>query len=415
MLHWRVQRSFEENLSLYAELIVKKGLAIAPGRELLIFSDIYDPRLARLVAKEAYRAGAKNAEVMWTDETVTLLRYQEGSEAAMDYVPQWLYDGITAAHRDGAARLGLYGTDPGLLSGIPPDRVARNSRAQSVGKKELSELITADHFPWCLVGAAAPGWAARVFPGLDAEEAVAKLWDAIFLTSRVLEPDPIGAWSSHCDALDDRVRWLNALHLDALHFSAPGTDLTVGLAEGHAWQGGWSRSKDGTKCSPNIPTEEVFTMPHRARVDGIVSSSKPLSVRGQIVDGIRMEFRDGVAVQATAEVGNETLRRLLESDEGGRRLGEVALVPHSSKVSQAGILFFNSLYDENAASHIAIGAAYSANLPGHDEMTDEERIGKGANDSIIHVDWMIGSGAMNVDGIGLDGSVQPILRNGEWA
>lgn len=409
-----MRRSFEEKLSLYAELIVKKGLAIGPGRELLIFSDLYDPRLARLVAREAYRAGAKNAEVMWTDETLTLLRYEEGSEAAMDCVPQWLYDGITAAHRDGAARLSLYGADPGLLSRIPPGRVAKHSGAQTAGKKELSKLLMADHVPACLVGVASPGWAARVFPGLDTEEAVARLWDAIFLTSRVLEPDPIAAWSAHCDALGARRQWLDALQLDALHFSAPGTDLTVGLAEGHVWRGGWTRAKDGTKLSANIPTEEVYTMPHRARVDGIVSSTKPLSVRGQIVDGIRMEFRDGVAVQATAEVGQETLQRLLESDEGARRLGEVALVPNSSKVAEAGILFFNSLYDENAASHIAIGAAFSVNLPGHDDMPDEDRLAKGANDSIIHVDWMIGSGAMNVDGIGLDRSVRPIMRGGEW-
>jgi aminopeptidase len=409
-----VHRSFEENLALYAELIVKKGLSIRPGQELLVFSDIEDPRLARLVAQEAYRAGARNVEVMWSDPEVTLIRFREGSDEAISSVPQWLYDGITRAHRDGAARLGLYGADPGLLAGIPPDRVATSSRAQSAGKKEMSELITALHFPWCLVGAASPGWAKMVFPGLAEEEAIAKLWDAIFLTSRVFEADPVAAWSAHCDALDQRMNWLNGLELEALHFRSEGTDLRVGLAENCQWEGGWSHSKDGTLCSPNIPTEEVFTMPHRSRVDGVVRSSKPLSVRGQVVDRIEMEFRDGVAVRAGAAQGEETLRRLLDTDEGARRLGEVALVPNTSKVSEAGILFYNSLYDENAASHIAIGACYAGNMRGYGELSEADRLERGANDSLIHVDWMIGSGAMDVDGVRPDGSAIPLMRSGEW-
>jgi aminopeptidase len=410
-----VQRTFDENLALYAQLIVRKGLAIRQGQELLVFSDIADPRLARLVAAEAYKAGAKNVELMWSDPEVTLIRYREGSDEAMSYVPQWLYDGITRAHRDGAARLGLFGSDPGLLSGIPPDRVATNSRAQSAAKKEMSELITAMHFPWCLVGAASPGWAAKVFPGESEEVAVSKLWDAIFLTSRIFEPDPIAAWSAHCDALDSRMHWLNELKLDSLHFRGGGTDLRVGLVDGHIWEGGWSKAKDGTVCAPNIPTEEVFTMPHRARIDGVVRSSKPLSERGQVVDGIEMEFKDGVAVRANAALGAETLERLLASDEGAKRLGEVALVPNSSKVAQAGILFYNSLYDENAASHIAMGACYAGNMSGYEDLSEEERLGRGANDSIIHVDWMIGSAGMDVDGMRADGSAIPLMRSGEWS
>jgi aminopeptidase len=278
----------------------------------------------------------------------------------------------------------------------------------------MSELVTAMHFPWCLVGAASPGWAAKVFPNVSEEEAMRKLWDAIFLTSRIFEPDPIAAWSAHCDTLEERMHWLNGLKLDAVHFRGAGTDLRVGLVEDHVWEGGWSIAKDGTVCSPNIPTEEVFTMPHRDRVDGIVRSSKPLSVRGQVVDGIEMEFKDGVAIKAKAAQANETLQRLLATDEGAKRLGEVALVPNSSKVSEAGILFYNSLYDENAASHIAMGACYSGNMAGYDDLPEQERLARGGNDSIIHVDWMIGSGEIDVDGIGKDGSTIPLMRAGEW-
>lgn len=408
-----MQRTFEENLALYARLVVHEGLALARGQELIVAADIYQAPFVRLVAAEAYRAGAKNVEVLWSDPEVTLTRFREASDEAISYTPNWLYDAITRAHRENAARLGITGVDPGLLAGIDPQRVATNSRAQSHAKKEMSELITSGHFNWCLVGAASPGWAARIFPELPAREAVARLWDAIFFTSRVLEPDPVVAWTEHCRNVKERMGWLNELRLDALHFIGPGTDLRVGLVENHRWVGVQSTCKNGITCSPNIPTEEIFTMPHRLRVDGQVSSTKPLSVRGQVVEGIVMEFRDGQAIKAKAAMGDETLQRLLSSDEGAKRLGEVALVPNSAKVAQTGILFYNSLYDENAASHIAIGASYGENLEGYAEMSESKRLDAGANDSIIHVDWMIGSAKVDVDGVTADGSIA-LMRSGEW-
>jgi aminopeptidase len=410
-----MQRTFEENLVQYARLAVREGVALAAGQELLVFAEIEHAALVRQVVAEAYRAGAKHVEVFWNDPQVVLTRLTLGSDEAIAYTPNWLYDGITRAHRENAARLAIIGSDPGLLADVDPQRVATSSRAQSVAKKELSALVTGNHMNWCVVGAPTAGWAGKVFPNLPAAEAVAKLWNAIFFTARVLEVDPPAAWAEHCRTVTRRKDWLNELSLDAIHFKGPGTDLRVGLVENHRWVGVQSTFKNGLTGSPNIPTEEIFTMPHRLRVEGRVASSKPLSVRGQLVDGIVVEFREGVAVSAKAAKGEETLQRLLASDDGAKRLGEVALVPNSGKVAQTGLLFYNTLYDENAASHIALGAAYAENLDGHAELSGAQRLQAGANDSIIHVDWMIGSGEMDVDGVRADGSTIALMRSGEWA
>jgi aminopeptidase len=407
-------RSFEENLRLYAELTIREGLGLAAGQEVLVFAEIDQAPFVRLVVDEAYSAGAKNVEVVWRDPEVTRIRFLSGTDEAIGYAPSWLYDGIATAHREGAARLGIISNDPQLLADISPERIAASSLAQGKATKPISELVSDMAINWCLVGASSPGWAQRVFPGLPVEEAVARLWDKIFLSSRVLESNPVAAWVAHSEALEARVEWLNGLRLDKLHFKGPGTDLKVGLVEDHLWAGGRGVAKNGIRCSPNIPTEEVFTMPHRLRTAGVVSSTKPLSLRGQLVDGIRVEFQDGVIVKASADQGDSTLQGLLDTDEGARRLGEVALVPHSSKVSQTETLFLNSLFDENAASHIALGASYTENLKGIEDMDEAQRLDHGANDSLIHVDWMIGSAQVDVDGILSDGSVVPLMRSGEW-
>ncbi len=407
-------RSFEENLRLYAKLVVGEGLALNRGQELLVFADIDQAPFVRLVVAESYRAGAKNVEILWSDPQTVLTRYREGSDEAIATTPSWLHDGITRAHRENAARLAISSSDPGLLAGVDPQRVAISSRARSRSTKGTSVLVSGDHINWCLAGAASPGWAAKVFPGLPVDEAVAQLWDAIFLTSRVLEPDPVAAWKAHCQTVARRRDWLNALRLDALYFKGPGTDLRVGLVENHVWVGVQSTMKNGITCSPNIPTEEIFTMPRRSEVNGQVSSSKPLSVRGQLVDGIVIEFREGKVVSAKAAEGDETLQMLLSTDEGSRRLGEVSLVPNSGKVAATGLLFYSSLYDENAASHIALGACYGENLEGYDSLSESERLDAGANDSLIHVDWMIGSAEVDVEGIRNDGSTIALMRSGEW-
>lgn len=410
-----MSRSFQENLQRYAELAVAEGVALAPGQELLVFAEIGSAPLVRLVAAEAYRRGAKNVEVFFSDPELSLARYRDGSDEAIGYAPQWLIDGVATAHRANAARLGILSTDPALLSQVAPDRVAAQSKAQGQARRVISEIIAGFEINWSLIGAASPAWASRVFPNLPADEAEARLWEAIFLTSRVLEDDPVTAWRTHSEHLEARVKLLDEMKLDALHFRGPGTDLRVGLAEGHVWAGGRGRARNGILCSPNIPTEEVFCMPHRERVDGVVSSTMPLSLRGQMIDGIQVEFVNGAAVNVKARQGEEAFAKLVATDDGACRLGEVALVPHSSKVGQSGVLFLNTLYDENAASHIAFGACYGENLAGYDEMSEEERLKHGANDSIVHVDWMIGSGEVDVDGVRPDGSLVPLMRAGEWA
>jgi len=407
-------RSFEENLRLYAELAVREGLGLAEGQEVLVFAEIDQSPFVHLVAEAAYRAGAKNVEVIYRDPELTRVRFAAGSDEAIGYAPTWLYEGVANAHRAGAARLGIISNDPQLLADVPADRIRASSLAQSKASKPISEIVSDMAINWSLVGASSAGWAQRVFPELPQEEAVALLWEKIFLSSRVLEPDPIAAWIAHSESLESKVEWLNELRLDAVHFKGPGTDLRVGLVKNHLWAGGRGVAKNGIRCSPNIPTEEVFTMPHRMRTEGVVSSTKPLSLRGQLLDGIRVEFREGQIVHAEAKSGNETLQGLIDTDAGARRLGEVALVPHSSKVSLTETLFLNSLFDENAASHIALGASYSENLQGIDDMSEDQRLEHGANDSLIHTDWMIGSAEVDVDGIRGDGSVVPLMRAGEW-
>ena len=407
-------RSFDENLALYAKLAIHGGVCLQPGQELILAADVQDKEFARLVVKEVYIAGAKNVFTMFGDEAMSLLRFEHGSDEAMEYAPEWLINGFVQAYSGNAARLAIFSSDPNLLKNVAPDRIAKYSKSQGLASRPLMEFISGFKINWSIVGAPSPAWAKVVFPN-DAESlAMKKLWDAIFLTSRIFEADPLTTWTSHCDSLERRQTWLNKHDLVELHFKGPGTDLHVGLAENHQWKGGWGYAKNGVKCGPNVPTEEVFTMPHRANVNGVVSSTKPLSVRGQLLEGIVMEFKDGAAVKATSKTGEETLHKLLETDEGANRLGEVALVPASSKVSQAGILFYNTLYDENAACHIAMGKCYSENMAGYDALSDEIRTENGANDSLIHVDWMIGSREVDVDATAGDGTTIPLMRSGEW-
>jgi aminopeptidase len=293
--------------------------------------------------------------------------------------------------------------------------VSRANRATAKAGRGVMELITSFSVNWSIVSYATPAWARLVFPDLPEDQAVARLWDAIFAASRVDMPDPVAAWHAHNAALHARTAQMNALRLSALHFKGPGTDLRVGLADGHTWLGGAKPAQNGITCNPNIPTEEVFTTPHFARVEGTVASTKPLSYAGTLIEDIAVRFEGGRIVDMRARTGAEVFRRVLDTDEGACRLGEVALVPHASPISASGLLFQNTLYDENAASHIAIGQAYSNAIEGGVGMDAAALAGVGANASLIHIDWMIGSGQVDVDGIKADGSTVPVMRQGEWA
>ena len=404
----------ETRLDRLAEIAVRVGLGLAPGQELVLTAPLEAAPLVRRITEHAYKAGAKLVTALYSDEPASLARFQHAPDEAFDYAPGWLFEGMAAAFRGGAARLAIGGEDPSLLSGQDPDRVARANRSRSVAYRPALELITNFAINWNIVCYATPSWARAVFPDLPEEEGVARLWDAIFAASRVDAPDPVRAWAEHNEALHARTERLNAKRYSALHFTGPGTDLRVGLADGHLWLGGAETAKNGITRNPNIPSEEVFTTPHRARVDGTVRSTKPLSYQGTLIQDIAVRFEDGCIVQSAARTGHEVLERVLGTDEGARRLGEVALVPNSSPISASGLLFYNTLFDENAACHIALGQAYRTCLEGGTTATDTELAERGANTSLIHIDWMIGSGEVDIDGVSADGAREPVMRGGEW-
>jgi aminopeptidase len=376
----------------------------------------FDEKLDRRMTEHAYRAGALLVTTFYADDPAVLARFQYAPDASFDYAPVWLQDAIAKAFKNGAARMAIAGTNPALLSGQDPAKVARANVAASKAAKPAMELITRHEINWTIVAAATPEWAKLVFPGEPVDQAVAKLWEAIFQASRITVDDPVAAWKEHGRLLKQRVDVLNAKRFAALHFkSVDGeTDLRVGLADQHLWAGGGTTAGNGVYCQPNIPTEECFTTPHKDRVDGVVRASKPLSHQGTLIENIRCRFEGGRIVEATATAGEDVLNRLISTDDGARRLGEVALVPASSPISATGILFWSTLFDENAASHIALGQAYSTCLIGGEKMEESQLNALGANSSLIHVDWMIGSAELDVDGIAQDGSAEPLMRAGEW-
>jgi aminopeptidase len=406
---------FETKLDRLAQVAVKSGLGLAPGQEMVMTASIEALALARKIAEHAYKAGASLVTTLFSDDEQTLARYRYGADPSFDTAAGWLYEGMAAAYRNGAARLAITGGNPSLLSKEDPEKVGRANRALSKAYRPALELITRHDINWTIVSAATPAWAAAAFPGLPAEEALAKLWNAIFAASRVDQADPVAAWKQHDDKLHAWAGRMNRKRYAALHFKGPGTDLKVGLADDHLWLGGGTRAGNGNYCIPNMPTEEVFTTPHKDRVDGVVRSTKPLSYQGTMIEEIAVRFAGGKIVEARAAQGEQVLNKMIETDEGARRLGEVSLVPNSSPISASGMLFLNTLFDENAACHIALGQAYSTCLIDGDKLTPEQLAAKGANDSLIHVDWMIGSGEMDVNGIAADGKSEPVLRKGEWA
>jgi aminopeptidase len=408
--------TFDQKLDRLAEVAVRIGVGLQAGQELVITAPTDALPLVRLITAHAYKAGAKLVTSFFTDDELTLARYQNAPDDSFDYAPAWFHDAIATAYRSGAARMGITGANPALLAKQDPAKVSRANVAASKASKPAMELITRHEINWTIVAAATPAWAALVFPDDAPEAALSKLWEAVFASSRITGEDPIAAWKHHNANIKERVALLNDKRFSALRFFTPddATDLTVGLADQHLWAGGGTTSGNGVFCNPNIPTEECFTTPHKDRVNGHVSASKPLSHQGTLIENIRCTFVDGKIVSATATKGEEAINKLISTDEGARMLGEVALVPNPSPIAQSGVLFWNTLFDENAASHIALGQAYSTCLIGGEKMSSEELAKLGANESLIHVDWMIGGPTMNVDGVHADGSSEPLMRDGDW-
>jgi len=407
--------SFEQKLDQLARVAIEVGLGLARGQELVMTAPLDAVPLARRITEQAYRAGASLVTTLYSDDEATLMRYRYAPDEAFDRAAGWLYDGMGAAYRGGAARLAITGASPLLLSNEDPAKVGRANQAVSKAYRPALELITRHEINWTIVAAATPAWAQAMFPELEPDAALASLWEAIFRTSRVDQDDPVAAWKAHDAGLQQRAAFMNEKRYSALHYRGPGTDFRLGLSDGHLWMGGGTKAGNGLYCIPNIPTEEIFTTPHKDRADGTVRATKPLSYQGTMIEGIEVRFESGRIVEAHATRGLEVLEKLISTDDGARRLGEVALVPHSSPIASSGLLYLNTLFDENAASHIALGQAYTSCLKDGDKLTPEELAARGANDSLIHVDWMIGSGKLDIDGITAAGTAEPVMRNGEWA
>ncbi len=404
----------ESRLRRYADLLLKVGVNLQPGQKLMVRTSTEAVELTRLVVEAAYKMGSPYVEVMWSDERVTRSRFKHAPDGSFDIVPAQTAEAMIRLANEGAASLAIDADDPGNLAGTDPRRMATYLRSWRPLLKPYYDIAMRDGIAWSVAAAASPAWARRVFPDLDEERAVARLWELIFRAVRLDEEDPVAAWRAHLDLLLAAKSRLNVKRYAALRFRAPGTDLRVGLADGHVWDGGSSCTPDGVSFVANMPTEEVFTAPHREKVDGVVRASKPLAYNGNVIDDFELTFEDGAVVKAVAGVGQEALDNILAADEGARRLGEVALVPASSCIARMGVLFYETLFDENAACHIALGRAYAVTVEGGAGMDAEQRRAAGLNDSLTHVDFMIGSDQLDVDGELAAGEVEPLMRRGEW-
>jgi aminopeptidase len=406
--------TFEQKLDQLARVAIEVGLGLNSGQELVMTAPLDAVPLARRITEQAYRAGASLVTTLYTDDEAALMRYRFAPDAAFDRAAGWLYDGMGAAFKSGAARLAITGANPLLLSNEDPGKVSRANQAVSKAYRPALELITRHEINWTIVASATPAWAAAMFPDVTPSKAMEQLWDAIFATSRINVDDPVANWKAHDAELHRRASFMNGKRYAALQYRGPGTDFRLGLADDHLWLGGGTTAGNGRYCIPNMPTEEIFTTPHKDRAEGTVTATKPLSYQGTMIEGIQVRFEKGRIVEARATRGQEVLQKLIDTDDGAGRLGEVALVPHSSPIASSGLLFFNTLFDENAASHIALGQAYTSCLRDGDKLSPQELAAKGANDSLIHVDWMIGSEKLDIDGITAAGAAEPLMRGGEW-
>lgn len=406
---------FNDLLKKYARLIAETGVATEKGHTVVLQISVDQAPLARLITQEAYKLGAAEVIVQWTDDQIQREFLLHAATDRIENVPQSKIDQADEWLEKGASRISVVSADPDAFAGVDSQRVASYQAAAGKALMNLRKATQANKVSWTVVAAAGKQWAAKVFPDLPEEEQVDALWDQIFKTTRVYEEDPVLAWKKHDEKLAKKAEELNQEQFSALHYTAPGTDIIIGLPKNHLWEGAGSYNARGEKFMANMPTEEVFTAPDSHRVDGYISSTKPLSYAGTIISGMKFTFKDGKVVDFSAEQGEDVLAKLLDTDEGARRLGEVALVPDPSPISQSGVIFFNTLFDENASNHLALGSAYAFSVKGGTEMSDEELAEAGLNRSQTHVDFMVGSDKMDIDGIREDGSTVPIFRNGDWA
>lgn len=411
----------QESLRKYAQLAVRVGLNLKAGQRLLINSpstrgvQLHTAPLVREIARAAYEAGARYVDVLWNDEELLRTRARMAPRDSLDEFSEWQIKALDELVEKDGAHLTIRSNNPDLMKDEDQEVVGHMHKVYLQRYEGFLKLIGENRINWLVIAASGPAWAARVFPDLDVEQAEARLWEAIFAITRVDQPDPAAAWEAHVRELSARSAYLNARAYHALHYRAPGTDLTVGLPEGHVWDSAGSTAQNGVSYIANLPTEEVYTLPHKDRIDGHVSASMPLSYSGSLMEGFSLTFEHGHVVKASARAGETVLKKLVDTDPGASSLGEVALVPHSSPISQRGHLFYDPLIDENAASHLALGQAYKYTLEGGAALSDQAFQARGGNLSLVHVDFMVGSAAMDIDGLNAAGEAEPVMRAGEWA
>lgn len=404
----------EEKLQEYARLLVRVGLNVQKGQDLIISCPVECAYFARLCAAEAYAVGCREVVMNWHDDAMSRMKYLQAAEDVFETVPVWRERFFNDYAKAGAAYLAISATDPENLKGVDPQRIVKSQQASGKALKDFDRLQMASGFPWCIASIPIPSWAGRVFPG--AADAVDRLWDAIFAAVRISgDGKCVEKWESHLDTLHRRVEKLNSLRLASLHYTnSLGTDLTIRLPEGHVWEAGNDVTPKGQTFIANIPTEEIYTAPLKTGIDGVVYSAMPLVNDGNIIDKFHFVVKEGRIVEAHAEKGEDSLLAAISLDEGARYFGEVALVPYDSPISNQKILYYNTLFDENAACHLAFGEAYPC-IEGGRDMTKEELKARGLNDSITHVDFMVGTPDLSIVGTTQDGRQVPIFVDGNFA
>ncbi|MDR1521619.1 MAG: aminopeptidase [Streptococcaceae bacterium] len=411
-----VLANFDKYLKKYAHLIAKFGINAKPNHIVCLNVQIDQAKLAHLIVEELYSLGVAEVIVDYKDDAVDLARYLHADEKQLTAVFASYVQRLKEFVDLKVSCISINSSDPAIFKDVDSNRIAKRLAAFNVASSDYSKAIQANKMSWTVAAAASYGWAAQVFPNLSAkEEQLDALWNQIFKTTRIYEKDPVKAWQNHNEKLHKQAQKLNDAQFDALHYTAPGTDLTIGLPKNHYWEAAGSTNAIGEFFMANMPTEEVFTAPDKNRVDGYIFSTKPLSYAGSIVSGMKFTFKNGKIINFSAQQGEDVLEKLMDTDEGARFLGEVALVPDPSPISQSKITFFNTLFDENASNHLALGQAYATSVVGGENMSQEELKELGLNRSDIHVDFMVGSSEMNIDGIKKDGRRIPVFRNGDWA
>lgn len=400
----------------YASLAVNIGVNIQKDNILVISSPIETAEFSRLITEEAYKSGAKDVIVHYGDQKLTKIKLENSSLETISNIPEWQAESYNYYARQEACFISISASDPDGLKGVPVEKIGASQKARTSALKEYFDNSMSNKCRWCVLSVPTLSWAKKVFPKVSDDEAMESLWDVIFKTVRVDTENPVNAWKKHNAYLEEKIKFMNNNNFKSVHLkSANGTDLNIELPEGHIWAGGSEGDVNGIPFNANIPTEEVFTLPKKTGVNGIVYSSKPLSYGGNLIDNFSITFKDGKAIDFTAETGYDVLKQMLESDEGAKYLGEVAFVPYNSPISNSKLIFFNTLFDENAACHLAFGRAYESCVKDADKYSEEELEKIGVNNSVIHVDFMIGTSDLEITGINKNGEAIQIFSNGNWA